>query len=78
VSYHFGVTRERLAPEEVQRREMIAKRHQVAWNYVGPGGIPGSETTGWFAIEPGYGSPFDARIEQQVMADVKQLGRGRP
>ena len=66
--FMFCVEKGKLTAREEQRRERIARKHGVTFNYVDD---PGNGWISWFA-GPNYGEPFDSNLAKAVRADIER------
>jgi len=66
--FMFCVEKGKLTAREEQRRERIARRHGVVFNYAD---FPGNGWMSWFA-GPNYGEPFDSNLAKAVRADIER------
>ena len=66
--YMFCVGKGKLTAREEQRRERIARKHGVCFNYFND---PGNGWVSWFA-GPNYGEPFDGALARAVQEDIER------
>ena len=66
--FMFGVRKGKLTAREERRRERIARKHGVVFNY---GDFPGNGWMSWFA-GPNYGEPFDGALARAVRSDIER------
>lgn len=64
----FCVRKGQLTAREEQRRERIARKHGVCFNYFND---PGNGWVSWFS-GPNYGEPFDSNLAKAVRADIER------
>ena len=64
----FCVEKGKLTAREEQRRERIARKHDVTFNYVDD---PGNGWMSWFA-GPNCGEPFDSALARAVRSDIER------
>ena len=71
--FMFGVRKGQLTAREEQRRERIARKHGVVFNYAD---FPGNGWMSWFSA-PNYGEPFDSALARAVRSDIDERSEGR-
>lgn len=66
--FMFGVRKGKLTAREERRRERIARKHDVVFNYFND---PGNGWVSWFS-GPNYGEPFDGALARAVQEDIER------
>lgn len=73
MSYCFLTTRRVHDQEVLDKAEKIAQDNDATLVWVGRGGIPGNDLTGWFE-SVNMGSPFDQDRSDRVANKLREAG----
>lgn len=73
MSFMFLTTRRDHSQETLYKAEKIAKDNNATLVWVGRGGIPGNDLTGWF-VSANLGSPFDDNRCKSVADQLSKAG----
>lgn len=73
MSFCFLTTRISHDRETLDIADKIAKDNDATLVWVGPGGIPGNDLTGWFTSD-NMGHPFDDHRCRRVAEQLKAAG----